>query len=113
MPTNRKRTRRPSQAQPWISQYLLYGFDEEGPRRALLWYPEFGGNGGCLAGNEREPWEAARAELLPAWIKEHPGTRPFAWWRIDAPGFRRDGESELETLVRHNLLTDHERRLLL
>ena len=27
-------------------------------------------------------WDAVRDVLLPAWIQEHPGTRPFAWWRF-------------------------------
>jgi hypothetical protein len=30
-------------------------------------------------------WRAHRAALLPSWIEAHPGTRPFAWWRCEAP----------------------------
>ena len=30
-------------------------------------------------------WECLRAELLPRFIAEHPGHRPFAWWIFDAP----------------------------
>lgn len=30
-------------------------------------------------------WRNAGAELLPEWIQEHPGTRPDAWWRFNAP----------------------------
>jgi hypothetical protein len=30
-------------------------------------------------------WEELRGELLPAYIADHPGTRPWAWWRFDAP----------------------------
>lgn len=37
----------------------------------------------------REAWEALRGELLPKWIAEHPGTRPYAWWVFDAPERRR------------------------
>lgn len=32
-----------------------------------------------------ERWRAVRKELLAMWISEQPGTRPFAWWLIDAP----------------------------
>lgn len=37
----------------------------------------------------REAWEDLRDELLPAWIAENPGTRPWAWWKFDAPEPRR------------------------
>lgn len=33
----------------------------------------------------REVWDRARAEVLRAWIAEHPGTRPSAWWTCEAP----------------------------
>jgi hypothetical protein len=33
----------------------------------------------------REVWDRARAEVLAGWIKEHPGTRPSAWWKCEAP----------------------------
>jgi hypothetical protein len=37
----------------------------------------------------RQIWRAARAEILVDWIAEHPGTRPWAWWRFDATEPRR------------------------
>jgi hypothetical protein len=37
----------------------------------------------------REAWELMRGELLAAFIAEHPGQRPFAWWRFDAPERRQ------------------------
>jgi hypothetical protein len=37
----------------------------------------------------RRLWRAHRAEMLPLWTQDHPGTRPWAWWRIDAPEPRR------------------------
>lgn len=37
----------------------------------------------------REAWELLRDKLLPKWIAEHPGQRPFAWWAYDAPERRR------------------------
>jgi hypothetical protein len=30
-------------------------------------------------------WQELRGELLAAWIPEHPGRRPWGWWRFDAP----------------------------
>jgi hypothetical protein len=30
-------------------------------------------------------WRAHKAEILAAWIGEHPGTRPTLWWTHDAP----------------------------
>jgi hypothetical protein len=33
----------------------------------------------------RSLWREHRAELLPEFIAEHPGQRPWAWWRFDAP----------------------------
>ena len=36
-----------------------------------------------------EAWRELRDALLPAWIAEHPGRRPWAWWQFDAPEPRR------------------------
>ena len=33
----------------------------------------------------RELWDRARGEVLARWVKDHPGTRPAVWWRLDAP----------------------------
>ena len=30
-------------------------------------------------------WRTHRSEILPEWIREYPGTRPFGWWQVDAP----------------------------
>ncbi|MFA9477109.1 hypothetical protein ACERK3_02260 [Phycisphaerales bacterium AB-hyl4] len=37
----------------------------------------------------RRAWEVLRDDLLPEWIADHPGTRPWAWWRYDAPERRQ------------------------
>jgi hypothetical protein len=37
----------------------------------------------------REDWEAARTELLAGWVQDHPGSRPWPWWRFDAPRWAR------------------------
>lgn len=36
----------------------------------------------------RPLWERHRDEILPAWVGQHPGRRPWAWWVCDAPGPR-------------------------
>ena len=33
-------------------------------------------------------WAELRDELMPAFIAEHPGQRPYAWWLFDSPGRR-------------------------
>jgi hypothetical protein len=42
---------------------------------------------GCFSGSQaaRELWNEIKATELAKWIKERPGTRPFAWWEFDAP----------------------------
>lgn len=48
----------------------------------------------------RSAWEAVRDEMLLAFVRESPGTRPWAWWEFDAPGRRarldggKDGEDK-------------------
>ena len=34
-------------------------------------------------------WDELRGELLPKYIQDHPGRRPWAWWKFDAPAPRR------------------------
>lgn len=43
----------------------------------------------------QQAWNDLRDDLLPEWIAEKPGTRPWAWWRFDAPEGRQrvDGKS--------------------
>ncbi len=38
-----------------------------------------------------QAWKDLRKEIMPQWLQNHPGTRPFAWWLFDMPeGSRRD-----------------------
>ena len=30
-------------------------------------------------------WPEWGSEILPDWIRKHPGTRPWGWWRFEAP----------------------------
>lgn len=36
----------------------------------------------------RDEWEEHQATVLADWVREHPGTRPYAWWRWSAPTYR-------------------------
>jgi hypothetical protein len=35
----------------------------------------------------RKAWDELRHELLPEWAREHPGTRPYAFWKFDSVQF--------------------------
>jgi hypothetical protein len=104
----KKRSKRPGQAQQWQIEYLLFGFytvpgGQRSIRKGL----------GLLYGEPAPtPWGEVRDDLLPKWIMERPGSRPWAWWQEEAPEPRREDESELEFLCRHGLLTPQEKRRL-
>lgn len=49
-------------------------------------------------------WNAHRAVVLAWWVREHPLTRPRLWWKFEAPGELRRGETQAEFLRRHRLL---------
>jgi len=38
---------------------------------------------------QREAWEQIRADVVPAWIRQHPGQRPYGWWAFDSPEPRK------------------------
>ena len=56
-----------------------------------FWFDGFirpGNRDGC--DDEMRPvWAALRDDLLQQWIQLYPGSRPYAWWRFDAPDLRR------------------------
>jgi len=53
----------------------------------------------------RHCWAEHRDELLPKFVADHPGRRPWAWWQFDAP----DSCTEDEDLGRLGLLSPSER----
>lgn len=67
----------------WMVEVLLLGYcmtakGEKNYRRGLtVWDPPL------------PVWADVEAELLPGWIKEHPCTRPWAWWKEAAQGSPR------------------------
>ena len=48
-----------------------------------------GPSGECNVDAMHAAWLDLRDKLLRQWIAEQPGTRPYAWWRFDAPEPRR------------------------
>ncbi len=82
MPTKkRKLARRPAaDVSPAVVQWLLDGE-----------WPTGGGEGFWAVLDNSHPdharrlWNELRDGLLPGWIADHPGTRPWAWWLLDAP----------------------------
>lgn len=63
-----------------MPDYLLSGIAPDGAEALLF----LGDSAAC-----RRTWRDLRDELLPDWIREHPGTRPWAWWEFDAPRWDR------------------------
>lgn len=67
---------------PWHERYLLHGEDPDRgtPGCNFFQFWEWKHRGGC-----KETWAEHRERLLKAWIRERPGSRPWAWWEFDAP----------------------------
>ena len=49
----------------------------------------------------REAWDEIGPVLLVDWVGTSPGSRPWAWWRLDAPEPRRADENQAAYLDRH------------
>jgi len=43
----------------------------------------------CSKGKTQAEWESHKAEILADWLREHPCSRPWAWWKYDAPRWKR------------------------
>jgi hypothetical protein len=80
------------------SKRRRHGYDDEQIRHLLQGYTFITGKGFSFNRRDhdggdieamRKAWDELRHELLPQWIAEHPGTRPAAWWRFDAPERRQ------------------------
>jgi hypothetical protein len=85
MPTNRaKRTRIRTQAavEPAKVYYLTYGTLEGAPPHNEFIMFDIDRPGHL---SFYETWGKVREEVMAAWVKEHPGTRPYGWWKYDAP----------------------------
>jgi hypothetical protein len=87
-------------------RFLLRGFE---PLRLSI--ARFYTRAGVLdLDTTREAWEALRAELLPAYVAEHPGRRPAAWWQFDSPepmrqqlgGYNYRGDTQADAIPRRS-----------
>lgn len=97
------------------------GYTEDEIRMLLKGYDFFGGTFGTTRrhGPWQTPamkaaWEHLRSELLPEYIRNHPGQRPYSWWLYEAPERRQrvDGvqhpfddrvrKKRIEEVAKHN-----------
>ncbi|MGE4194623.1 MAG: hypothetical protein AB7E51_14640 [Pseudodesulfovibrio sp.] len=96
MPTNRRRrTREFNGCVPrlaaWQKKGLLTG-EDDGTGHGWDRFGFFYGTQGMVPGkclSMEEAWRHFGSHLLAEWIREHPGTRPYGWWRFEAPEPRR------------------------
>ena len=84
MPRIKKKAHR--RRSEWTDQHrgqLITGFDHLGDA--------FGreDHGTLDMDRVRDAWADLGDELLAEHVREHPGTRPWAWWQIDAPEVMR------------------------
>lgn len=80
---SRRRRRRNAEESPWLLEKLASGHDFaflEG--RPVSLSPG-------LPVSFSESWQRLRGQILADWIREHPGTRPWAWWAFEASEPRR------------------------
>ena len=59
----------------------------------------------------RREWLRCGARITARFAKSNPGERPWGFWKF-APAPLRENETELGYLIRLDLLTDEERKLL-
>jgi hypothetical protein len=81
-----KRKNRIEQESPWLLRFLATG---------KIPKPEEDGALKCweMRGKEeyiKKAWIKNRALISSDWIARKPGTRPWSWWRFDAPRWERE-----------------------
>ncbi|MDX9861651.1 MAG: terminase large subunit [Rhodospirillales bacterium] len=77
---SRRRRRRSTDAPTWLVERLASGHD----------FAFLDGRQPEISREElAAAWERLRAAILADWIRERPGTRPWAWWEFDALEPRR------------------------
>lgn len=82
MPQNRETARRREQASPNLLRYLRTGlYDKAAPDGFAIFLLSHPDDRGDL----RAKWAELGADLVAEHVKAHPGTRPWAWWELDAP----------------------------
>jgi hypothetical protein len=85
MPTNQKRKLRRKTTiislDKTIREFLFTGL--EPPKNTPAW--ELYSDDMFDPNNILEAWQEYKKSLLPLWIKKHPCSRPWAWWKYEAP----------------------------
>jgi hypothetical protein len=79
------RTRRSNESAPLLWRILTDQIDYEALSDRERWEYLFLTKPDTLEAH----WRIQRDDVLAWWIKRHPGTRPWCWWRFDAPEDRR------------------------
>jgi hypothetical protein len=88
----------PSEALPaWARTWMLTGEKPSAgsPDNVAFCRAYFGYR--CTPGDDlRDVWRREGAALTDEWVREHPGSRPYAWWLWSAPDHHANGEDESE-----------------
>jgi len=91
VPTKRRRIGRapvPEVPAWYVPRFLLYGEEPADPAAEadpFEWWLLGNLELGTARVVARQVWAASGAELLRSWVRARPGTRPWAWWALEAP----------------------------
>jgi hypothetical protein len=85
----RKERKSPPNLEPWKIRYLITGkmpdketIEKEKIDPVEIW--EFQDEKGA-----DQAWQDFGESILSDYIKQHPGKRPWKWWRVDSPRWQR------------------------
>jgi len=82
---NAKRKVKIEQKPLWLLRFLALGEIPEPEKEGALECFMLRGN----KRNEKRIWKKYRDFILADWIQNKPGTRPFIWWKFDAPRWKK------------------------
>jgi hypothetical protein len=66
------------EAPDWQTEFLKTGI-LPGDNEGIFWTEKA----------QRKLWKERKEEILPAWIRKYPGTRPHAWWNLDGKNVKQ------------------------
>jgi hypothetical protein len=75
-------------APEWAIEFLLHG-ESKSNRWAKMSNTEPDFFNDAAATNAREIWETYRDDLIGTYVEQHPGRRPWGFWRFEAPAEHR------------------------
>jgi hypothetical protein len=82
---NAKRKVKIEQSPVWLLRFLAFGEIPEPKQEGVLECFMLRGD----RRNEKRMWKKYRDFILTDWIQNRPGSRPWAWWRFDAPRWQK------------------------